>query len=379
MSPVNSPTRPSGGGTNSQPVSESLARARIQAAIGNSDQAIAILQAALASQPDHPESWLELGDLLEQRGEQLPALLAWFEAVMRAQSTGKWIDQSTTPTELLGSVVRAIEQIRARRREIYFGSYEDLRKQHGALALARVDRALSAHLRERDGKPTDPRQKPRFFYFPDLPSKPYLNPEDHPWAASLRASFPGIREEATELLHQDGFFEDFVRIRKGDRIENYLGGAKPKWSAFFFYRHGVRNDANHLRCPVTSHSLESIELCRIAHHAPEICFSILTPGTHILPHYGVTNVRSVMHLPLLVPKDCALNLVDVGEHAWREGELVMFDDTFLHESWNRSDTMRVILLMDCWNPYLAPVERQAVSRLIETIGRLHQAARSTPG
>jgi aspartyl/asparaginyl beta-hydroxylase (cupin superfamily) len=128
---------------------------------------------------------------------------------------------------------------------------------------------------------------------------------------------------------------------------------------------------------VTSRAIESIELCRIADHAPEICFSILTPGTHLLPHYGVTNVRSVMHLPLLVPQDCALNLVDAGQHAWREGELVMFDDTYLHEAWNRSTSMRVILLMDCWNPHLEPVERQAISRLIEVIGRLHKAARAT--
>jgi aspartyl/asparaginyl beta-hydroxylase (cupin superfamily) len=377
VSSVNTPPRQGDDRAASEPVSESLGRARIQAAIGRPDQAIAILEAALASQPDDAESWLELGDLLEQRGDKLPALLARFEAVTRAQFNGQWVDQSTTPPELLNPVMRAIAQVRDQRREIYFGSYDDLRKQHGAAALVRVDRALSAHLRECDGKPTDPRQKPRFFYFPDLPSEPYLDPEDHVWAPALRAAFPGIREEAVELLHQDGFFEDFVRIRKGDRIENYLGGAKPKWSAFFFYRHGVRYDDNHARCPVTSRAIESIELCRIADHAPEICFSILTPGTHILPHYGVTNVRSVMHLPLLVPQDCALNLVDAGQHAWREGELVMFDDTYLHEAWNRSTSMRVILLMDCWNPHLEPVERQAISRLIEVIGRLHKAARAT--
>jgi hypothetical protein len=33
--------------------------------------------------------------------------------------------------------------------------------------------------------------------------------------------------------------------------------------------------------------------------------------------------------------------------------------------------------MDCWNPHLEPVERQAISRLIEVIGRLHKAARAT--
>jgi aspartate beta-hydroxylase len=68
-----------------------------------------------------------------------------------------------------------------------------------------------------------------------------------------------------------------------------------------------------------------------------------------------------------VPADCALNLVGVGEHAWQEGRLVTFDDTFQHEAWNRSAQPRMILLMDCWNPHLTAVERLAVARLIETI------------
>jgi len=356
-----------------------LAQAESRVSSGRPDQAIDLLEAMLALDPSDPVAWLRLGDLSETQGNRLRALQGWFEAITRAQISGRWTDQSTTPTELLDSVVNAIEQVRGRRRELYFGSYEDLRRQHGTKPLERVDRALSAHLREWDGKPTDPRQKPRFFYFPDLPSLPYLDPADHAWAPILQSAFPAIRAEAIELLHQDRFFEDFVRLRDGDRIENYLGGARPKWEAFFFYRHGVRNDANHARCPVTSQVLDSIDLCRIAGHAPEICFSVLTPGTHILPHYGVTNVRSVMHLPLLVPADCALNLVDVAQHHWREGELVMFDDTFLHESWNRSGAIRVIVLMDCWNPHLSLVERQAVTRFIETIGRLHQAARATSG
>jgi aspartate beta-hydroxylase len=86
-----------------------------------------------------------------------------------------------------------------------------------------------------------------------------------------------------------------------------------------------------------------------------------------MPHYGVTNTRLVMHLPLLVPSDCALRIVDGGEHCWREGELMMFDDTFQHEAWNRSASTRMILLMDCWNPHLTDPERLAVKQLVETI------------
>ncbi len=92
--------------------------------------------------------------------------------------------------------------------------------------------------------------------------------------------------------------------------------------------------------------------------------------------YRNHNGQQVLHLPLVVPRDCALNLVDRGEHRWEEGRLVMFDDTYLHEAWNRSDQTRIVLLMDCWNPYLSGVERQAVKRLVETISGINEADRA---
>ena len=59
-------------------------------------------------------------------------------------------------------------------------------------------------------------------------------------------------------------------------------------------------------CPRTAAVLETLPLVRIREHAPETLFSVLRPGTHILPHRGVTNTRLVTHLPLIVPPDCAL-------------------------------------------------------------------------
>jgi aspartyl/asparaginyl beta-hydroxylase (cupin superfamily) len=60
-------------------------------------------------------------------------------------------------------------------------------------------------------------------------------------------------------------------------------------------------------------------------------------------------------------------VVDHGEHHWKEGELMMFDDTFLHEAWNRSGEPRLIVLMDCWNPHLTEPEKAAVKQLVEAI------------
>jgi aspartate beta-hydroxylase len=94
---------------------------------------------------------------------------------------------------------------------------------------------------------------------------------------------------------------------------------------------------------------------------------VLAPGTHILPHHGVTNARVVTHLPLIVPEACALR-AGGEEHAWQEGRCITFDDTFEHEAWNRSEQTRVVLIIDNWNPHLSAVERNAVADLIEAIG-----------
>lgn len=342
------------------------------------DVAAAVLKSSLVRFPDSCNSWLLLGRVHAMLGDDSAALKARYQAVTRAQRAGRWKDESTTPPQLLDAVLEAIDCVRRGRVQLYEGSYDDLRRQYGAAALKRVDQALWGYLHKREWSPPDPRQRPKFLYFPGLPDAPYLDPYLQPWARRLQAAFPVIREEALRLLAEDAPLRDFINFKPGDPVENVLtssGPRPPSWEAFFFYRHGARFDDNHARCPQTSALLESIELCRIADEAPEICFSVLRPGTKIMPHYGVTNTRVVMHLPLFVPPDCALNLIDADEHHWREGELVMFDDTFKHEAWNRSDATRIILLMDCWNPHLTEVEKLAVKQLIETISGLHLADR----
>ena len=333
-------------------------------------QAIATLESALARTPGFYDGWLLLGEVREVEGDAQGALKAWYQAVTRAQRAGFWTGQDTTPPHRLDAVVHAIATVRDGRRKLFYGAYDAIRQRHGPAELRRVDRALAGYLGDLDATPPDARQRPRFFYFPDLPATPYFDPMLQPWAGQLRDAFPAIRDEALRALAEDGGFEPFVALKPGDRMEEFVAGngPAPAWDALFFYRHGRRYDSTHARCPQTSAVLEGIELCRIADEAPEICFSVLAPGSTILPHFGVTNTRAVMHLPLVAPPDCALNIVGIGEHRWREGELMLFDDTYGHEAWNRSQQTRVILLMDCWNPHLTPVEKLAIQSLIETIG-----------
>lgn len=353
-----------------------LELAQSLAAAGRSAEAERTLEALVAASPDHTIGWLVLGRLREIQGDSPGALKAWYQAVVRSQRNGRWHDMDSTPLQWRDLVVRAIERVRDGRRELFFGAYDSLRALHGASELRRVDRALAGWMREWDATPVDPRQRPRFFYFPGLPDGPYHDPMLQPWARRLAEAFGDIRDDALRVTVEDGALPNFIDPPDGGRGDEYVDGEgpNPSWKAFFFYRHGERLDENHARCPKTSAVLESIEQCRIHEEAPEILFSVLAPGSHIKAHHGVSNVRLVMHLPLVVPPDCALRLVDHGDHVWEEGRLVLFDDTFLHEAWNHSSRTRLVLLMDCWNPHLSAVEKVAVKQLIETISGLHLAA-----
>jgi len=45
----------------------------------------------------------------------------------------------------------------------------------------------------------------------------------------------------------------------------------------------------------------------------------------------------------------------------------MFDDTILHEAWNNSDRLRVVLIFDVWHPMLTALERDLVRETIQGI------------
>lgn len=169
----------------------------------------------------------------------------------------------------------------------------------------------------------------------------------------------------------------FLGTHSAEAVSAHLlgssGAQEAAWDAFFFYRHGVRHDANCARCPRTIGLLDSVPLVRVRDHAPEALYSALCPGTHILPHSGVTNTRLVTHLPLIVPRDCALR-VGGETHVWEEGRCVTFDDTFEHEAWNHSDQARVVLIMDSWNPDLSEAEQAAVADLAAAIGDFNRSS-----
>ena len=46
------------------------------------------------------------------------------------------------------------------------------------------------------------------------------------------------------------------------------------------------------------------------------------------------------------------------------GEAWAFDDSIDHEAVNEADALRVILIIDIWNPLLTEVERELITRMM---------------
>ncbi len=333
------------------------------------DEARAALERAVQMDPELFVARLFLAKLLEGADHRHAALKHYFRAVLAAQAKGRWLTDETTPPSLRESVKHAMRFIDAERKALFDRALDTVRDKHDEASLARVMRCLDIHVGLAPANYPDPRQRPKFLYFPDLPTTPYFDRALFPWYAQLEENFTLIRDELLAVLRDEQGIEPFLKFNSPDGAKQYLSGAggKPAWDAFFFYRHGERLDANCARCPRTAAIIDSLPIARIREHAPEICFSVLTPGTHILPHRGVTNARLVTHLPLIVPENCALT-VGGEQRVWQQGQCFTFDDTFEHEAWNRGESTRVVMLMDCWNPYLTEVEREAFALLVGAIG-----------
>lgn len=107
-----------------------------------------------------------------------------------------------------------------------------------------------------------------------------------------------------------------------------------------------------------AHAPQPVQLNR----TPSAMFSLLKPNTHIPPHTGVSNVRLVTHIPLIIPEDCGFR-VGNQTRSWELGKAMIFDDTIEHEAWNNSDKLRVVLIFDIWHPHLNPAEREMITQL----------------
>lgn len=201
-------------------------------------------------------------------------------------------------------------------------------------------------------------------HYPFLPADEFFDAELFPWLGELEAATATIVAELKAILADPkAELTPYIALPPGVPASKWSGlDQSLDWGAFHLWKEGERFDAACARAPRTAALVEALPIARIAGRAPNVFFSILKAGSHIPAHTGVTNVRSVVHLPLIVPEGCAFR-VGGETREWVEGRAFAFDDTIEHEAWNRSDRDRAVLIIDAWNPYLSEDERAMICEL----------------
>lgn len=190
-------------------------------------------------------------------------------------------------------------------------------------------------------------QRPQYPCYPGLRHEPYHARGTCAGATALERAFDTIREEA-------------LRLRPEDCVAYIPPSMTATWSVYLFYHMGVDVETLASRCPRTSALLQSLPRLCVDYPWGDVLFSRHSAKAHLRAHCSVDNLRLRCHLGVVVPPDCEMR-VGTELRTWREGEGLLFEDSFEHEVWNRSDAERLILIVDFWHPDLTDVEIEALT------------------
>ena len=336
-----------------------LTKALAHRAAGDKTAALECLDRALALEPRNFLALLSKGWLLEQQGSGRKAALVYQAALAVAPPPDRM------PPAIEAPLTRAREAVTANRVALKAYLSErlgELRARAGGESLERFDESLDILT----GQARAYVQQPLLFHYPRLPAIPFYDRSLFPWLSELEAQTATMQEELARLLDEDGTnrFAPYIAYPSGAPLDQWgeLNHSR-RWSSFFLWRDGVRQDDACARCPATAAVLEALPMARQAGLAPTAMFSALEAHTRIPPHTGSTNVRAIVHLPLVLPGPCRFRVGNVTRE-WRMHEAWVFDDTLEHEAWNDTDGLRLILIFDVWNPFLSQAEQSLITELL---------------
>ena len=167
----------------------------------------------------------------------------------------------------------------------------------------------------------------------------------YPSLRLLDRNYSIIRDELEGVLN---YKDRIPRYHDLSKRETYISGTvdpDKNWRVFMLHTMIGIPESHKTSCPQTIALLQKI---------PNIIgafFSILDPGKSIPAHCGEYHGYLRYHLGLRVPKNNPPSMrVKDQHHTWEEGKSILFDDSWNHEVYNKSDDLRVVLLVDIFRP-----------------------------
>jgi beta-hydroxylase len=197
-----------------------------------------------------------------------------------------------------------------------------------------------------------------------LPKTPYLDPAEIPGLGRLRENWKAIRDEALAL-------SELRHIKASEKHDDigFNSFFKYGWKRFYLKWYDARHPSAQALCPKTVTLLEELPCVKAA------MFAELPPGGNLNPHRDPFAGSLRYHLGLSTPNDDRCHIIVDGQaYSWRDGQDVLFDETYVHEAHNACDATRFILFCDVERP----LKWRWIERFNRWFGRVVMSAASSP-
>lgn len=178
------------------------------------------------------------------------------------------------------------------------------------------------------------------YLFSAVPARPLLNEQDLPALAPLSQNWQMMRAEALKL-HDEGY----IRTAWNNNDIGFNSFFKRGWKRFYLKWYDQPLASAQALCPQTVALLNTMPSVKGA------MFALLSPNSRLNPHRDPFAGSLRYHLGLVTAnsENCWIN-VDGERYWWKDGEAVLFDETYIHSVENNTDVTRIILLCDIERP-----------------------------
>ena len=290
-----------------------LTLAAVLRVLGRREEELRALEVALSIDPTHLVVLLQKGALLDLMNKPRAASAIYGRA-LQTLAVGV-----TLPAAVEAHVRHAEKRVRDNAGELSKVIEARLGKiapagRSGA-PMARFERCLDRVMARRQIYTPEP----TFLLFPYLRNFEFFDRELFPWLADVEAVTEAAREELLGVLGADQQgIQPYIAFGEGLPLRQWqeLNHSR-RWSAYFLWNQGRREEAHLARCPRTAAMLDAVPQVDIPGRGPTAFFSILDAQTKIPVHTGITNTRLTVHLPLIVPPNCGFR-VGGETREWRK-------------------------------------------------------------
>ena len=171
-----------------------------------------------------------------------------------------------------------------------------------------------------------------------IPNTAFLDKKYFPQIDILEKNWEIIRDEAL-ALYENGYITAHHDLPGSSFYKNN------RWTSFYLKAYKCDIPSAKQLAPKTIALIEQVPGMNLA------LFACLNPGKKLNKHHDPFAFTLRYSLGLSTPNSLKCGIAVNGQHhVWKDGEGILFDETFSHYAYNDTDTPRIILMTDIDRP-----------------------------